>query len=112
MNKEKFQPDGMIVDWNRQEGVQGKYQAVVLIGGKGAKKSLRKDPIVPQILTDHHRSGSVVAAIGSAIVVLVKSSLAEGEIPLPKNDVTREELENLNAVCIDAPVSFLKLFLV
>jgi len=105
MNKEKFQPDGMIVDWNKQPGVQGKYQAVVLIGGKGARKSLWDDPIVPQILTDHHRSGSVIAAIGSAIVVLVRASLVTGEIPLLQDDATREELESLNAVCIDTPVT-------
>ena len=105
MNKEKFQPDGMIVDWNKQPGVRGKYQAVVLIGGKGARKSLWDDPIVPQILTDHHRSGSVIAAIGSAIVVLVRASLVTGEIPLPQDDATREELESLNTVCIDTPVT-------
>ena len=40
MNKEKFQPDGMIVDWNKQPGIEGKYHAVILVGGKGAKKFL------------------------------------------------------------------------
>ena len=105
MNKEKFQPDGMIVDWNKQPGVRGKYQAVVLIGGKGARKSLWDDPIVPQILTDHHRSGSVIAAMGSAIVVLVRASLIAGEIPMPQDEVVQAELESLNAVCIDAPVT-------
>jgi len=105
MNKEKIQPDGMIVDWNKQPGIQGKYQAVVLIGGKGARKSLWDDPIVPQILTDHHRSGSVIGAIGSAIVVLVRASLVTGEIPLPQDEATREELESLNAVCIDTSVT-------
>ena len=105
MNKEKFQPDGMIVDWNKQPGVRGKYQAVVLIGGKGARKSLWEDPIVPQILTDHYRSGSVIAAMGSAIVVLVRASLVTGEIPLPQDEATRDELELLNANCIDTPVT-------
>ena len=105
MNKEKFQPDGMIVDWNKQPGVRGKYQAVVLIGGKGARKSLWDDPIVPQILTDHHRSGSVIAAMGSAIVVLVRTSLVTGEIPLPQDEATRYELELLNATCVDTPVT-------
>ena len=104
-NKEKFQPDGMIVDWNKQPGIQGKYHAVIVIGGKGAKKSLWDDPIVPQILTDHSRSGSVIGAIGSAIVVLVRASLVNGEIPLPRDEETRVELKNLNAVCIDTPVT-------
>ncbi len=105
MKKDKFQPDGMIVDWNRQSGVQGKYNIVIVIGGKGARKSLWGDPIVPQILTDHHRSGSVIGAIGSALVVLVRASLVTGEIPLPKDSDSLKELEALNAVCVDLPVT-------
>ena len=105
MKQDEFQPDGMIVDWDRQPGVQGKYHVVVLIGGKGARKSLWDDPIVPQILTDHHRFGSVIGAMGSALVVLVRASLATGEIPLPKDADTQKELEILNAVCVDASVT-------
>ena len=103
-NKKKFQPDGMIVDWNKQPGIKGKYHAVIVIGGKGAKKSLWGDPIVPQILTDHYRCGSVIAAIGGGLVVLLSASLIAGEIPLPKDENTRKELERLNAVCVDISV--------
>ena len=103
-NKEKFQPDGMIVDWNKQIGVDSKYHAVILVGGKGAKKSLWDDPIVPQILTDHYRSGRIIGALGSAIVVLVRASLVTGEVPVQEDEETRKELECLNAVCVDTPV--------
>ena len=105
MNKEKFQPDGTIIDWNRQSGVQAKYHAIVLVGGKGARKSLWDDPIVPQILTDHYRFGSVIGALGSALVVLARASLIAGEIPMPQDEVVQAELESLNAVCIGAPVT-------
>jgi protease I len=105
MNKEKFQPDGMIVDWNKQMGVKTKYHAVILVGGKGAKKSLWDDPIVPQILTDHYRFGSVIGAMGTAIVVLVRACLVAGEVPKPDDDASYKELENLNAVCVDVPVT-------
>ena len=74
MNKEKFRPDGMIVDWNKQIGIEGKYHSVILVGGKGAKKSLWDDPIVHQILIDHYRFGRSSGALGSAIVVLVRAS--------------------------------------
>ena len=104
-NKEKFQPDGMIIDWNKQPGIKGKYHAVIVIGGKGAKKSLWDDPIVPQILTDHYRSGRIIGAIGSALVVLIRASLVNGEIPLPRDEETLVELKKLNAVCIDIPVT-------
>ena len=104
VNKDKFKPDGMIVDWDKQHKVKGKYHAVILVGGKGASKSLWDDPIVPQILTDHYRIGSVIGAIGEAIVVLLRASLIAGEIPLPKDENTRKELERLNAVCVDISV--------
>ena len=105
VNKERFQPDGMIVDWNKHIGIENKYHAVILVGGKGAKKSLWDDPIVPQILTDHYRFGSVIGAMGAAIVVLVRASLVTGEVPMPEDDVTCKELESLNAVCVDVPVT-------
>ena len=104
MNKEKFRPDGMIVDWNKQVGVEGKYHSVILVGGKGAKKSLWDDLIIPQIITDHYRFGSIIGAIGEALVVLLRASLIAGEMPLPKDQSTREELGRLNAVCVDIPV--------
>jgi putative intracellular protease/amidase len=104
MNKEKFRPDGMIVDWNKQNLAASKYHAVILVGGKGAKKSLWDDPIVPLILIDHYRFGSVVGAIGEALVVLQKASLIVGDVPLPKDESTREELERLNVACVDIPV--------
>jgi protease I len=104
INKRKFQPDGMIIDWDKQIAVKNKYHAVILLGGKGAKKSLWDDPIIPQILTDHYRFGSVIGAIGEALVILVRASLVTGEIPLPQDEDTRQELKSLNAVCVDTPV--------
>lgn len=74
MNKTRFQPHGMLIDWNKQEGVFGKYHAVLLVGGKGAPKSLWQDSILPQILTDHYRAGKVVGAIGLSVVVLAMTS--------------------------------------
>jgi protease I len=104
MKKEKFQPDGMIVDWDKQMRAKKKYHAVILVGGKGAKKSLWDDPIVPQILTDHYRFGSIIGAMGTAIVVLVRACLVTGEVPKPDDNDSLKELENLNAVCVDASV--------
>ena len=105
VSNEKFQPNGMIVDWNKQIGISGKYHAIILVGGKGAKKSLWDDPIIPQILTDHYRFGSIIGAMGTAMVVLVRASLVKGEVPRPEDDITYKELINLNAVCVDLPVT-------
>jgi len=108
MKRDKFQPDGMIIDWDKQPGIQKKYHAVILVGGKGARKSLWDDPIVPQILTDHYRAGSVIGAMGSALVVLMRASLVIIEIPLPRDDDARQELESLGAICVDVPVTSLE----
>ena len=105
MNQERCQPDGMIIDWNKQPGVEGKYHAVVLVGGKGARKSLWDDPIVPQILTDHYRTGSVVGAMGSALVVLARTSLITGDIPEPEEESVRHELDGLGIAYADRPVT-------
>ena len=72
-NRTRFQPHGMIIDWNKQEGVLGKYDAVLLVGGKGAPKSLWDDPILPQILTDHYRAGKVIGAMGLSVAVLARA---------------------------------------
>ena len=104
VNNEKFQPNGMIVDWNKQIGISGKYHAIILVGGKGAKKSLWDDPIIPQILTDHYRFGSIIGAMGTAIVVLVRAYLVKGEVPKPDDYDTYKELEKLNVVFVDAPI--------
>ena len=56
-DKSFIQPDGMLVDWNRYLQGRKKYDAVIVIGGKGSKISIWEDPILPQILTDHFRAG-------------------------------------------------------
>ncbi len=83
MEKTSFQPDGTIVDWDKQPGVVGKYHAVVVLGGRGASKSLWEDPILPQILTDHFRAERIVAAMGEGAPVLVRAGLC-GEDDLPE----------------------------
>jgi putative intracellular protease/amidase len=94
MKKTRFQPHGMIIDWNKQEGVFGKYHAALLIGGKGAPKSLWDDTILPQILTDLYRAGKVVGAMGLSVVVLARASfLMQKEASGPNDERFLKELE-------------------
>jgi deglycase len=94
MNKTRFQPHGMIIDWNKQEGVFGRYHAALLVGGKGASKFLWDDPILPQILTDLYRAGKVVGAIGLSVVVLARASfLMEKGASGPNDEKFLRELE-------------------
>lgn len=93
MCKTRFQPDGMIVDWNKQPGVSGKYHAVLVVGGKGSAKSLWDDPILPQILTDHYRAGSVIGAIGQSVVVLARASFPLGDAAAPEDETVVQEMQ-------------------
>lgn len=94
MNKTRFQPQGMLIDWNKQAGIHNKYDAVLLVGGKGAKKSLWSDTILPQILTDHYRAGRVVGALGLSVAVLTRASfLNEKPVSGPEDEVCLHEIE-------------------
>lgn len=109
MNKKRFQPDGMIVDWNKQEGISGKYHAVVVIGGRGSSKSLWDDSILPQILMDHYRAGGVIGAIGSSVAVLARASFLKGEKSAgPEEEKFLKELEAGGAIYVDQPVTRLE----
>ena len=104
MQKTRFQPDGMIVDWNKQEGIFEKYDAVLVLGGRGAAKSLWEDTILPQILTDHHRAGKVVGAVGTAIVVLARGSLLNHDFAAPEDEKVQAELVQCGVVAVEDEV--------
>ena len=93
MNKTRFLPDGMLVDWDKQPGISGKYDAVIVLGGKGAPKSLWNDDILPQILTDHFRSGRIIGGLGLGVGALARASLLTGEASGPKDAALAAELE-------------------
>jgi putative intracellular protease/amidase len=101
ISRNRFQPDGPIIDWNKQDGIYGKYSAIILIGGKGARKSMWDDPIIPQILVDHHRSGCIVGALGSASVVLARASLLTDDCATPDDDFALKKLEKLEIYCTE-----------
>ena len=104
MNKTRFAPDGMLVDWDKQPGITGKYDAVIVLGGKGAPKSLWNDDILPQILTDHFRAERVIGAIGMGVAVLARASLLSGEAAGPKDEKFLAELESAGLTHANSPV--------
>jgi putative intracellular protease/amidase len=96
--KNLFQPDGMLVDWNRFLQGKQKYDAVIVIGGKGAKSSIWGDPILPQILTDHFRAGKILGAFGLSVVALARAGLVSRcELSAPKEEACLKELEDVGA---------------
>ena len=96
--KTLFQPDGMLVDWNRFLQGKQKYDAVIVIGGKGAKSSIWEDTILPQILTDHFRAGKILGAFGLSVVALARAGLVSRcEVSAPNEEACLKELEDVGA---------------
>lgn len=104
MDKTRFMPDGMLVDWDKQQDIFEKYDAVLVMGGKGAPKSLWDDNILPQILTDHFRAERVIGAIGLGVAVLARASLLSYEAAGPDNEKFLLELENAGLTRSLSPV--------
>jgi len=104
MNKSRFSPDGMLIDWDKQDGFSGKYHAVLVMGGRGAPKSLWNDPILPQILTDHYRAERVIGGIGLGVAVLAQASLLSGEAAGPDDELFLSELKKAGISLSKAPV--------
>ena len=96
--KNLFQPDGMLVDWNRYLQGKQKYDAVIVIGGKGAKSSIWEDTILPQILTDHFRAGKILGAFGLSVVALARAGLVSRyEVSAQKEEACLKELDDAGA---------------
>ena len=105
--KMKVLPDGILVDWDKRLLPNQKYDAVVVVGGKGAKNSLWNDPILPQILTDHFRAGKVVGALGLSVVSLARAGLlARQGVSAPDNELCIRELEEAEAFVVEEPLTF------
>ena len=102
-------PDRLIVD--SMEGITGDsyvtggsgtrqikavFQAVVVVGGSGARNYLWKDKITRLLLVDRYKSGFVVAAIGYGIGCLAEANLVENlEVPVNESKAGKPFLKIL-----------------
>ncbi len=100
--KTKVLPDGILADWDKRFLPNKKYDAIVVVGGKGAKNSIWNDPILPQILTDHYRAGKVLGALGLSVVSLARAGLLT-EVSAPDNEACIRELAD--AVVVEEPLT-------
>ncbi len=105
--KTRLIPDGILADWDKRYLPNKKYDAVVVVGGKGAKNSIWNDPILPQILTDHYRAGKVVGALGLSVVSLARAGLlARRRVSAPAHEGCIRELEEAGAFVVEEPLTF------
>ena len=105
--KTKLIPDGILVDWNKRFLPNGKFDAVVVVGGKGAKNSIWNDPILPQILTDHYRAGKIVGALGISVVSLARAGLLTGQCTsAPDHEGCIRELIDAGALIVEEPLTY------
>ena len=119
MKNGRVMPDVLIVD--SMEGIigdsyvtggrgtrqiKGVFHGVIVIGGSGAKRYLWHDPMVRLLLTDRHRSGFVVAAIGMGVPCLGTAGLLEGlPVAVEQNKDTVKELEKTKALMVDDDIA-------
>lgn len=79
--------------------VKGVFHGVVIIGGNGARSYLWKDKLLRLLLTDRHRTGFVVSAIGMGVPCLGIAGLLENlEVTTENNKHVLAELEKANAL--------------
>ena len=104
--KTKVTPDGILVDWDKRFLPNKKYDAVVVVGGKGAKSSIWNDPILPQIITDHYRAGKIVGALGISVISLVRAGLLAGhEVADTNHEKCNQELKEAGAYVVEEPLT-------
>ena len=105
--KTTFTPDGILVDWDKRFLPNKRYDAVLVVGGKGAKNSIWSDPVLPQILTDHYRSGKVVGALGISVVALARAGLLTGQdASVPDNETCIREVKDAGVYISEDPLTF------
>tara|TARA_B100000686_G_scaffold346032_1_gene431731 strand:- start:2018 stop:2647 length:630 start_codon:yes stop_codon:yes gene_type:complete len=113
MRKGRLMPDVMIVDsvegivgdsyvtsaGSGSRQVKGVYHGVILVGGKGARKYLWNDRVLHVLLSDRHRSGFILGAVGTAVPTLGVARLLEGKNATAEiNKHTQKSLDEANAL--------------
>jgi protease I len=104
--KTRVAPDGILVDWDKRFLPNKRYDAVLVVGGKGAQNSIWNDPVLPQILTDHYRSGKVVGALGLSVVALARAGLLTGQdASVPDHEACILELKDAGVYTSEDPLT-------
>ena len=87
--------------------IKGVFHGVIVIGGNGAKSYLWKDELLRLLLSDRHRSGMVIAAIGNAVPCLGKADLIQSlEVTTElENKKAIKEIEGAKAIVVSDPVT-------
>ena len=82
--------------------VIGVYHAVVVMGGRGARKYIWTDNLARLLILDRFKSDMVVAAIGQGVPALGIAGLLENiEVAAPQDKHTLPELEKAAAILAD-----------
>jgi protease I len=119
MKTGRIMPDLMVVD--AMEGIVGDtyvtggtgtrqiigvFHGIILIGGNGARLYLWKEKLIRLLITDRHKSGMVIGAIGAAVPTLIAAGLLnEFDVAASKDKHTLKELEKSNIKISDAGVA-------
>jgi protease I len=82
--------------------VVGVYHAVVVMGGRGARKYIWPDKLTRLLILDRFKSDMVIAAIGQGVPALGVAGLLENiEVAAPQDKHTLPELDKAAAIIAD-----------
>jgi len=110
MKTGRIMPDLMVVD--AMEGIIGDTYVTggtgtrQLIGGNGARLYLWKEKLIRLLITDRHKTGMVVGAVGAAVPALIPAGLVhEFDVAASRDKHTLKELEKANIKITDDDVA-------
>jgi len=119
MKTGRIMPDLMVVD--AMEGIIGDtyvtggtgtrqvigvFHGVILIGGNGARLYLWKEKLIRLLITDRHKTGMVVGAVGAAVPALISAGLVhEFDVAASRDKHTLKALEKANIKITDDDVA-------
>ena len=97
--------DSYVTGGSGTRQIKGVFHGAIVLGGPGAKRYLWTDAILRLLLTDRHRAGFVVAAIGLGVPCLAAAGLLEGlSIAAEQTKDSVKELEKSKALIVEDAV--------
>lgn len=94
--------DSYVTDGKGTRQIKGVFHGTVVVGGKGARKYLWKDPLLRILLIDRYKSNMVVSALGTGVPCLAEAELINNmEVAAATDKYTVPALERVGAMVAD-----------
>lgn len=94
--------DSYVTDGKGTRQIKGVFHAAVVVGGKGARKHLWKDPLLRVLLIERYQNNMIVSALGTGVPCLAEAELINNmEVATIEDKYTVPALEKVGAMVAD-----------